>query len=92
LPEPETQYPVYEHGRVIARLDLAYPDRKLAIEADGYRWHAGRARWQSDLARRNRLTALGWRIIHVTWSDLRDRPDEVVERVRRAFMFGEATT
>lgn len=63
-------------------MDAAYPEGMLALEADGYRWHAGRRAWLRDLRRRNRMAALGWRVLHVTHSDLRDRPGEVVAEVR----------
>lgn len=78
LPLPECQYEVRERGRLLAILDFAYPDIRLAIEADGYRWHSGRVRWESDLARRNELTARGWRVLHVTWSDMERRPSSVI--------------
>ena len=45
LAEPVAQFEVRERGRVIARPDLAYPDVKIAIEADSYRWHGGRSMW-----------------------------------------------
>jgi very-short-patch-repair endonuclease len=84
LPAPVRQYQVRERGRLIAIPDFAYPDLKLAIEADGYRWHSGREQWESDLARRNALTARGWRVVHVTYRDLEHRPDEVVRTIARA--------
>jgi REase_MTES_1575 len=79
---PSTQYEVRHAGRRVAVLDFAFPDARLGIEADGYRWHSGKGRWERDLHRRNALMALGWRILHVTWGDLHDRPGEVVETVR----------
>lgn len=81
LPPPVCQYNVRENGRVLARVDFAYPDILLAIEVDGYRWHSGRARWERDLGRRNDLTARGWRVIHVTSSDLEHRPDRIVRMI-----------
>lgn len=83
LPVPVTQYEIRAAGRVLARLDFAYPDRLVAIEADGYRYHSGRIVWQRDLERRNLLAGLGWRMVHVTWEDLALRPGEVVEILRR---------
>jgi hypothetical protein len=53
LPRPVSQYEVRDRGRLIARVDLAYPRSKLAIEADGYRYHAGKVHWQRNLTRRN---------------------------------------
>ena len=77
LPHPVRQYPIRDRGRVVGVVDFAYPNAKLAIEADGYRWHSGRARFDRDRVRRNALTALGWRIVHITWTDLERAPDAV---------------
>lgn len=84
LPEPSRQFEVREKGKLLARVDLAYPDLHLAIEADGYRYHSGRAAWQRDLERRNRLTSRGWRVIHVTWADISSGGKEIVTEIRRA--------
>lgn len=81
LPTPACQYEIRDRGRLLARVDFAYPQARLAIEVDGYRWHSGRARWERDLGRRNALTALGWRVIHVTSSDLEHRPDRIVRMI-----------
>ena len=83
LPMPELQHEVRDGRSLVAIVDFAFPALKIAIEADGYRWHSGRAQWQRDLSRRNKLTALGWRVIHVTWSDLEANADHIVESVRR---------
>jgi very-short-patch-repair endonuclease len=72
LPEPERQHRIRDRGRLLARVDFAYPDVKLAIETDGYRWHSSRQRWEHDLGRRNALTSTGWRVVHVTSTDLDD--------------------
>jgi len=84
LPTPIGQHEVKEGGKLIAIVDFAYPDVRLAIEVDGYRWHSGKAQWQHDLSRRNTLTALGWRVIHVTSSDLEQRPAEVARMIAEA--------
>jgi very-short-patch-repair endonuclease len=84
LPTPVRQHEVTEGGRVIARVDLAYPERLLAVECDGYRYHSGKAAWQKDLRRRNHLTALGWRVLHITWDDVERGPAEVAERIAAA--------
>lgn len=84
VPAPIPQYQIRDRGRLVATVDFAFPEVKLAIEADGYRWHSGRIRWDDDRTRRNQLTLLGWRVIHVTWTDLVRRPENVIEQIRLA--------
>jgi very-short-patch-repair endonuclease len=84
LPEPVCQFDIRRGNIVVARVDFAYPDVRLAIEADGFRFHSGLGTWERDLARRNGLTALGWHVIHVTWPDLNERPRRVAEQLRQA--------
>ena len=84
LPKPELQYHIREGPKVVAIVDFAFPTLRLAIEADGYRWHSGRLRWEHDLARRNALTSMGWRVLHITWSALFDRPESVIRTIEQA--------
>jgi very-short-patch-repair endonuclease len=86
------QHEIRDRGRLVAVVDFAYPDHHLAIEADGYAWHSGKLRWEHDLRRRNALMRLGWRVVHVTWDELHDRPDAVVQAVRTMLEPPEATT
>ncbi len=73
LPMPVPQYEVRdESGRLIARVDFAYPDARLALEVDGYAYHSGRKRWEADLARQNRLIAAGWRVLRFSSQDVDD--------------------
>lgn len=67
-----------------ARVDFAYPDHGVVVEADGYRWHDGRAAWERDRLRISELAARGWRVLLVTWLQLKYRAEEVVDRIRRA--------
>ena len=84
LPAPVAQYEIREARRRVARLDFAWPDHMVALEADGYRYHSGRAAWQRDLTRRNALTGRGWRVLHVTWEDLARHPERVAAAIRNA--------
>lgn len=84
LPEPSAQWEIRDNGILLARVDFAYPDSKLAIEADGYRYHSGRGAWQRDRVRRNAVTSRGWRVLHVTWQDLTFRPGEIAAEIRHA--------
>jgi very-short-patch-repair endonuclease len=83
LPRPVLQYEI-EADDHRARVDFAYPTLKIAIEVDGYRYHAGRKAWSRDAARANRLVRLGWRILRFTWDDVVTRPRDVAETIRES--------
>ncbi len=83
VPLPTSQYEIRDGGRFVARVDFAYPDLRIAIEADGFQHHSGRNAWQGDIQRRNRLTTAGWLVLHVTWRDLERRPQQLVHEVRQ---------
>ncbi|WP_040336732.1 endonuclease domain-containing protein [Candidatus Blastococcus massiliensis] len=82
LPAPVAQYEVRVDGVLLARVDFAYPERRLAIEYDGL-WHAEPGQFAKDRRRLNRLSAAGWRVVFVTAGDLH-RPDDVVHRIASA--------
>ena len=86
LPPPVRQHEIFDGSRFIARVDLAYPWAKIAIEADSYQFHSGRQAWEHDLQRRNALTALGWLVIHVTHRQMESDLAEVTARIREALM------
>lgn len=77
---PIAQYPAPWDPAL--RLDFAFPEARLAVEADGYRWHATRRRFDADRRRDRAALRAGWLIIRVTWNDLR-APGEFVATVVR---------
>ncbi len=83
LEAPVRQFEIELEGRPDARPDLAYPDLRIAIEADSYRWHGSRSSWEHDLERRTALAAAGWLVLHFSWRDLVGRPQFVVGAVGR---------
>jgi very-short-patch-repair endonuclease len=66
-------------GTFVARVDLAFPEHRLAIEYDGA-WHGERDQFAKDRRRLNRLVVAGWTVLHVTAADLRN-PEALVARV-----------
>lgn len=85
LPCPAVNKPVYDHeGRFVALPDLSYPDLKIAIEYDGDLHRTDRATWRRDIARRQALEALGWRIITCTADDVLRHPDRLTGWIRSA--------
>lgn len=51
--------------------DLAWPDKKLAVEYDSLEYHINPERQASDTSRRTTLAALGWTIVTVSANDVR---------------------
>lgn len=81
LPEPMLNLDVYdENGRFLACADLAYPERRIAIEYQSMLHHA---QYADDVERIARLRAAGWDVIEVTAALLAD-PQTLVARVRAA--------
>jgi hypothetical protein len=77
-------YEIWDGGSHIARVDLAYPDLRLAIEADGYRYHSNSADRHSDQVRSNGVVSVGWRELRFTAQDDRD-PRRFLAELSRAF-------
>jgi very-short-patch-repair endonuclease len=79
--EPVPQFTVRTpRGDFVARVDLAFPELKIAVEYDGA-WHANGGQLTRDRQRLNRLVAAGWTVLHVTAADMRD-PAALVARVK----------
>jgi hypothetical protein len=55
FPRPVAQVPLALDGHTEFRLDLGYPDRRIAIEYDGVEFHTDRADRRHDEARRARI-------------------------------------
>ncbi len=82
LPLPAQQRPIYRDEKFLGRVDFVYPERGLIIEADSVTWHFSREDWEADLERRNRLTLAGWRVLHLTWFQIKTRPEATAAKLR----------
>ena len=86
FPTPVRQKVIDEEGRFVGRVDLVFPERRLIIEVDSFRYHQGRTSFENDRSRRNALTALGWLVVHVTSAMLREpRRSSLSRDLRRAY-------
>lgn len=65
-------------------LDLAWPERLVALECDGFRFHRTPEQLAWDDERRNRLGLRGWLVLHTTSGRLTSAPSQLVADVRRA--------
>lgn len=85
LPEPVVNHELRDNfGSVVMRLDLSYPDLRLAMEYDG-RHHLESARqWERDIERREQLGDGSWRLITVTSAGIYREPEQTLHRIWRA--------
>jgi hypothetical protein len=80
--QPVPQFDVHADGDWLGRVDLAFPQEKVAVEYEGA-YHFEDDQIVRDDARYTALRAAGWTVIRVSAADLRDL-GAVVARVRAA--------
>lgn len=85
LPEPSLNWPVIAQGRVVALIDLAYPEVRVGFEYEGEQHLTDPRQWARDIRRYEMLADLGWRIVRVTRSDLARYRTQFAGRARAAF-------
>ncbi|MDQ0615236.1 hypothetical protein QF046_002877 [Microbacterium sp. W4I4] len=86
LPEPAVQHEVYDRRRFIARVDLAYPELKIAIEYEGDGHRTSKEQWRRDIQRQRDLEDRGWIVIRLTQQDLGSGSAAFLTRIRRAIL------
>ena len=85
LPRPTQQHKV-RFGPARYRIDLAWPDRQLYLEGNGFGWHRLATDLDNDARRQNELVLDGWRPIEITW---RMTDVEIATTLRRFLRFCE---
>ena len=83
LPIPHYQHPVTVGG-TDRRIDFAYPELMLALEVDGFEFHATAEGFAADRVRGNDLALAGWTVLHFTWHQVVHRPGHVASILRQA--------
>lgn len=87
LPKPVSQHVIEREDGFIGRVDLAWPELRIAVEYDG-RHHQDPDQLHKDRTRLNRLvTTDGWIILHITSRRMREDFDGFVAEVRSAMRF-----
>jgi very-short-patch-repair endonuclease len=74
-----TNYPVSGY-----KVDVAFPEQRVAIEVDGWAFHSDEEVFQSDRNRQNNIALLGWQVLRFTWLDLIEYPQRVIAVIRSA--------
>ena len=83
LPPLTTQIPVVDGYRALAMLDMGWPEFGVAVEHDGDHHRSDRRQYVKGQWPLRKLAELGWIIIRVI---AEDKPEDVIERVRRALL------
>jgi very-short-patch-repair endonuclease len=77
LPLPLTNRPA--GGR---RVDCRWPDRRLTVELDSYRYHNSRHAWEQDRRREREAHARGDQLRRYTYGDVFERPEQMLAELR----------
>lgn len=76
LPSPETNARLAGY-----EVDFLWRDNRLVVEVDGFAYHSSKTSFEADRRRDGRLSARGFQVMRVTWSQLADEPEAVLARV-----------
>jgi very-short-patch-repair endonuclease len=76
LPKPACNHEIAERRR-----DFVWPQQRLVVEADGYRFHSSRQAKRRDNRRDRQLSALGWRPVRFTYEEIAFEPSEVAQEL-----------
>ena len=77
LPLPRTNRPA--GGR---RVDCRWPDQRLTVELDSYRYHRSRHAWEQDRRREREARARGDEFRRYTYGDVFEQPELMLSELR----------
>jgi hypothetical protein len=78
------QVEVWEHDRLVGRIDLANEEMFLGVEYDGVEWHSSPEQIERDRERRKELVEAGWTIRALECEDVFGRARECDRIIREA--------
>ena len=90
MPLPTRQRTVGGNRAPAGRVDFVYLDQRLVVEADSRTHHSQLTDWEADRERDLQLLAAGWRIVRVTWWQIKERPRLVVDAITNALAVSDA--
>lgn len=70
-------------------VDFLWPDRRLAVETDGYRYHRGRIAFEDDRERDLRLRAAGYDVMRISEKQVDEEPEQIAEVLTAALRVGQ---
>ena len=87
LPRPRLNASVAARGRFL-EVDCVWRSDRLIFELDGHGVHGTRRAFEADRRRDRLLVAEGWRVIRVTWRQLRDDSASIASELRSMLRSG----
>ena len=85
LPPPELQIWVGDEAGQVGRVDFLWRKHRTVAEADGAIKYADPERARGQLRRDAALRRAGFEVVHFTWAELINAPEQVVAEIRTAF-------
>ncbi len=82
-PRPRMNAPLALRGRIF-EIDALWAEERVTAELDSRSVHDTKKRFESDRQRDRILVAEGYRIVHVTWRQLHEEPEEILADLRMA--------
>ncbi len=82
---PKLHWRILEAERLIAEVDLAWPEVRLCVELDGWMHHGSRAAFARDRVRDRTLFGLGWMVMRYTWQDVTVDRESMIDELARAY-------
>jgi very-short-patch-repair endonuclease len=73
--------PVVQFAILNYVVDFAFPERSLAIEADGTYWHGLALMIAKDARKDADLSAAGWTVLHFTETEINASAHDCVDRI-----------
>lgn len=82
LPRPARQVTITDdQGRFVKRVDFAYPEARLVIEADSIEFHSDPEAIRRDRLQTRQLVTLGWTVLRVTHWEVTHEPEDLADSI-----------
>lgn len=75
--EFETQFPIKGFS-----IDIAFPEKEIAVEVDGEYWHSLPNVIEKDKRKDKRLKNKGWKVVHVRGKTIRNNLNKAINKVK----------
>lgn len=69
-------------------VDALWSDQRLVVELDSFRFHRSRRAFERDRRKSAALQTAGYRVLQVTWRQLRESPEVVIAQIAAALALG----